>query len=145
MQNLAYLLLSNFPLTFTLTGLLVAGAIILRMPAPRPKGVAAETVLRWFMLFGIGATYFYNFVCHVFFGDAIATFIGWSQSPFQAEVGWASLGYAVLGFMSFRRNRALRIGTVAAVACFMWGAAIGHVYQIVTAGNLAPGNAGGIL
>lgn len=145
MQDLLYLALSNFPLTFTLLGLLVAGLQILRTPTPRPPGAAAETVLRWFMFFGIGVTYFYNFVCHVFFGQAIAKFIGWAQSPFQAEVGWASLGYAVLGFMSFRPNRALRVGTVAAVACFMLGAAVGHVYQIVTVHNLAPGNAGGML
>lgn len=137
--------LSNFPLTFTVIGLLVAGADVTRFPKPRPAGKTAEIFLRWFMFFGIGVTYFYNFVCHVFFGDMAAKFIGWAQSPFQAEVGLASLGYAVLGFMSFRPHRALRVGTVAAVACFMWGAAIGHVYQIFTAHNFAPGNAGGML
>ena len=137
--------LANFPLTFTILGLIVAGVEILRTPQPRSPGSSAKAVLRWFMFFGIGVTYLYNFVCHVFFGEQIAQFIGWEQSPFQAEVGWASLGYAVLGFMSFRPHRALRVGTIAAVACFMWGAASGHIYQIVTAHNLAPGNAGGML
>ena len=32
-------------------------------------------------------TSFYNFVMHVFFGDMAAKFIGWQNSPFQAEVG----------------------------------------------------------
>ena len=137
--------LSNFPLTFTVLGLLVAATQILRTAPPNPPGSSAEAVLRWFLFFGVGVSFFYNFVCHVFFGEAIAKFIGWAQSPFQAEVGWASLGYAVLGFMAFLPNRALRVGTVAAVACFMLGAAIGHVYQIVTAHNFAPGNAGGML
>lgn len=137
--------LSNFPLTFTVLGLLFAGVQILLTPPPRPPGSSAEAVLRWFLFFGVGVSYFYNFICHVFFGEMAAKFIGWAQSPFQAEVGWASLGFAVLGFMSFRPHRALRVGTIAAVACFMLGAAIGHIYQIVTTHDLAPGNAGGML
>ncbi|MBU3664397.1 MAG: hypothetical protein FGM15_00755 [Chthoniobacterales bacterium] len=134
--------LSNFPLTFTVLGLIAAGVQILKTPAPRPRGRSAEAVLRWFLFFGIGVTFFYNFVCHVFFGDMAAKFIGWAQSPFQAEVGWASLGYAVLGFMASRGSRDLRIGIIAALACFMWGAASGHIYQMVTAHDFAPGNAG---
>lgn len=145
MDQIITFALSNFPLTFTVIGLFVAAVAVMRLPRSRPDGAAAEIFLRWFMFFAIGVTYFYNFVCHVFFGDMSAKFIGWAQSPFQAEVGLASLGYAVLGFMSFRPHRALRVGTVAAVACFMWGAAVGHVYQIMTAHNFAPGNAGGML
>lgn len=145
MQNLVYLALSNFPLTFTLIGLVFAGVQITRLPSPRAYTETAEAVLRWFMFFGIGMAYFYNFICHVFFGDAIAKFIGWSQSPFQAEVGWASLGYAVLGFMAFRPDRVLRVAAVSAVSCFMLGAAIGHIYQIITRHNFAPGNAGAML
>lgn len=141
-QNLIYLALSNFPLTFTLLGLGIAGLQILKTPAPRPPGSTAEAVLRWFLFFAVGVSFSYNFVCHVFFGDMAARFIGWAQSPFQAEVGWASLGYSVIGFMAFRPNRGLRVGIVAALACFCWGAAIGHVYQMVTAHNFAPGNAG---
>lgn len=30
-------------------------------------------------------------------------------------------------------------------ACFLWGAGLGHVYQIATTRNTAPGNAGTIL
>lgn len=134
--------LSNFTLTFTLLGLLVAGIQILRTPLPRQPGFAAEALLRWFLFFGLGVSFFYNFICHVFFGDMSARFIGWAQSPFQAEVGWASLGYSILGFMAFRRERSLRIGTVAAFSCFMLGAAYGHVVQMITAHDFAPGNAG---
>ncbi len=142
MTELITFALSNFPLNFTALGLLVAGAEILRTASPRPPGSSAESVLRWFLFFGIGVTFFYNFVCHVFFGDMAAKFIGWEQSPFQAEVGWASLGYAVLGFMAFRPNRGLRVGIIAALACFMWGAATGHIYQMITTRDFAPGNAG---
>jgi hypothetical protein len=134
--------LSNFPLTFTVLGLLVAATQILRTAPPNPPGSSAEAVLRWFLFFGVGVSFFYNFVCHVFFGDMAAKFIGWEQSPFQAEVGWASLGFSVMGFMAFHPNRALRIGIITALACFSWGAASGHIYQMITAHNFAPGNAG---
>ena len=134
--------LSNFSLTFTILGLIVAGVKILRTPPPQSPGSSTEAVLRWFLFFSIGVSFFYNFVCHVFFGDMAAKFIGWEQSPFQAEVGWASLGFSVMGFMAFRPNRALRVGIITALACFSWGAAIGHIYQMNTAHNFAPGNAG---
>ena len=134
--------LSNFPLTFTVLGLIAAATEILHTLQPRPPGTAAEAILRWYLFFGVGVSFFYNFVCHLFFGDMAAKFIGWAQSPFQAEVGWASLGYSVLGFMGFRPNRALRVGTIAALTCFSWGAAVGHIYQMINAHNFAPGNAG---
>ncbi|HET6374638.1 MAG TPA: DUF6790 family protein, partial [Methylocella sp.] len=88
---------------------------------------------------------FYNFVCHVFFGEMAAAFIGWADSPFQYEVGVASLGYSVLGFLAAWRGFDLRLGAVIAFSIFTLGAAAGHIYQIVTAQNFAPGNAGVIL
>ena len=42
---------------------------------------------------------------HVFFGEIAARFIGWADSPFQAEVGFASLGFAAIGFLAFRGDR----------------------------------------
>jgi hypothetical protein len=49
------------------------------------------------MLFPIGISNLINFVFHVFFGDTAAKFIGWDNSPFQAEVGFASLGIGIAG------------------------------------------------
>jgi hypothetical protein len=137
-------LLSNFTLTFTVIGLLAAVVETMRPRYLKSRTEVQEDVIRWFFFFGIGCSYFYNFVCHVFFGVAIARYIGWAQSPFQAEVGWASLGFSVLGFMAWRENRLLRIGVMAAVSCFMIGAAGGHVIQMLSAHDFAPGNAGGI-
>ena len=44
--------------------------------------------------------------------------------------------------MAFKGEFALRLAAVVGPACFLWGAAGGHVYQMITAGNFAPGNAG---
>ena len=71
-----------------------------------------------------------------------ARFIGWADSPFQAEVGFASLGFALVGFLAFRGGREVRLAAVLGPAAFLWGAAGGHIYQMVTQHNFAPGNAG---
>jgi hypothetical protein len=138
-------LLENFALTLPAPGFVVAAIAIARLPRPRTVGAAANVTLSYFCLFAIGFTYFVNFVMHVFFGDVAAAFIGWADSPFQREVGFASLGFAVVGFLAFRGARAMRIAAVVGPACFTLGAAAGHVLEIVRAGNLAPGNAGVML
>jgi hypothetical protein len=61
---------------------------------PLKINTVAEAFLSYYMLFPIGISNLINFVFHVFFGDTAAKFIGWENSPFQAEVGFASLGSA---------------------------------------------------
>jgi hypothetical protein len=104
-----------------------------------------DALLRWFLFFSIGVSMLYNFVLHVFFGEMTARFIGWADSPFQTEVGLASLGFAAVGFLGFRGGFEARLAALAGPACFLWGAGLGHVYQIATTRNMAPGNAGTIL
>ena len=84
----------------------------------------------------------YNFVLHVFFGKMTAGFIGWADSPFQREVGFASLGFAVVGLLAFKGSFDLRLAAILGPACFLWGAAGVHVYEMISAHNFAPGNAG---
>lgn len=79
---------------------------------------------------------------HVFYGKMAAAFIGWSQSPFQLEVGFASLGFAITGLISIWSPLAFRAATITSVSMFLWGAAGGHIYQMVEKHNFAPGNAG---
>ena len=107
--------------------------------------MVVEELFAYFLLFSVGISFFYNFVFHVFFGEMAADLIGWRQSPFQAEVGFASLGFSVIGFLAFRGGFGVRAAAVAGVSCFLLGAAGGHVYQMVVANNFAPGNAGVIL
>ena len=138
-------LLSNFTLTFFAIGLVIAAISLARQPRPLSTSVVVESVFAWFVMFAIGVTFFYNFVMHVFFGEMSARFIGWADSPFQFEVGTASLGFAVVGFLAFRGGFGLRTAAVVGPACFLLGAAAGHVYQMIAAHNFAPGNSGIIL
>ena len=134
--------LGNFTLTFLVLGLIAAVISLWRRPSSLTPDVMVEDVLAYFLLFSIGISFFYNFVFHVFFGDMAAYFIGWAQSPFQAEVGFASLGFSAVGFLAFRGVFAVRVAAVLGIACFLFGAAGGHIYQMIVAHNFAPGNAG---
>src|SRR5262249_53294994 len=42
----------------------------------------------------------------------------------------------------FKGSFDLRLAAIVGPACFLWGAAGGHVYQMITTHNFAPGNAG---
>jgi hypothetical protein len=136
--------LGNFTLSFLIVGLIAAIVSLLRgrnMSAP----YVIEALLFYFLMFSVGFSYLYNFVLHTFFGAMTARFIGWEDSPFQAEVGFASLGFAVVGFLACWRSFDLRLAAIVGPALFLWGAAGGHIYQIMHARNFAPGNAGVIL
>ncbi|MFZ5690795.1 MAG: DUF6790 family protein [Pseudomonadota bacterium] len=135
-------ILSNFTLTFLVTGLIASAIAYAAKPAPRTAEQLIEALFSYFLLFSIGLSFFYNFVMHVFFGEMAARFIGWANSPFQTEVGFASLGFAVVGFLAFRGDRGLRTAAVVGPSLFLLGAAGGHIYQMIAAHNFAPGNAG---
>jgi len=126
-----------------LLGIFVAAVQIMRLDlTQRTSAVVYEKILKWYLFFSVGCTYFFNFIVHTFFGEVSARFIGWADSPFQLEVGFASLGYAAVGFLAIRKNWWLRLGAILGPALFMLGAAGGHVYQMIVAHNFAPGNAG---
>lgn len=134
--------LSNFTLTLFVIGLIASAIAYFAKPAPRTRAQLVEALFSYFLLFSIGVSYFYNFVMHVFFGEMAARFIGWADSPFQLEVGFASLGFSLVGFLAFRGDIGLRTAAVVGPAAFLLGAAGGHIYQMITAHNFAPGNAG---
>jgi hypothetical protein len=141
MAGVIAFVLGNFTLTFLVLGL-IASAIALAFKPQWTFQVVVEALFAYFLLFSIAISYFYNFVFHVFFGEMAAKFIGWADSPFQLEVGFASLGFAVIGLLAFKGSRDMRIAAIVGPACFLWGAAGGHIYQMIAKGNFAPGNAG---
>ncbi|MFC0239739.1 DUF6790 family protein [Rhodopseudomonas telluris] len=136
--------LSNYSLSFLVIGLLVALGAIARAPKPRRSHDVIERLLAWHVFWSIGVCYFYNFVMHGFFGKMSAAFIGWADSPFQFEVATASLGFSVVGFLAAFRSFDLRLAAIVGASVFTLGAAVGHINQMVTQHNFAPGNAGAV-
>ncbi|MGV1793469.1 DUF6790 family protein [Rhizobium sp. A37_96] len=134
--------MSNYSLSFFLLGLIVSVAAIVRSGTSIDRPLVVEKLLAWYVFFSIGIDNFYNFAMHVFFGEMSAGFIGWADSPFQFEVGTASLGYAAVGLLAAFRSYDLRLAAVLGPSIFTLGAAAGHINQMITAHDFAPGNAG---
>ena len=135
-------LLSNFTLTFCVVGLVFSAVAMARKAQALSTSMIVEKLISWFVFWNIGVQYAYNFVFHTFYGEMAAAFIGWADSPFQLEVGMASLGFSVVGFLAAFGSFDLRLAAIVAPGIFMLGAAAGHVHQMIAAHNYAPGNAG---
>jgi hypothetical protein len=133
---------SNYSFTFLVIGLLFSIVAIARAGGPLTQSLVIEKLLAWHVFWVVGVGNFYNFVMHAFFGPMSAAFIGWADSPFQFEVATASLGFAVVGFIAAFRSFDLRLAAIVGPSMFTLGAAAGHVRQMITENNFAPGNAG---
>jgi hypothetical protein len=145
MKELITYLLKNFSLTFLCLGLLVSTVSLLRRPRPLSKSTVANKLFSDYILYAVGLMYLYNFVVHTVFAETSAAFIGWANSPFQYEVGYASLGFGVAAIVAHRSNLTARLVAVLGPSLFLWGAAVGHIHAILKTKNLSPGNAGAVL
>jgi hypothetical protein len=141
-KALIVFVLSNYSLTFLVIGLLFALVAIVGARKPVERSLVVEKLLAWHVFWVVGVGYLYNFAMHAFFGRMSAAFIGWADSPFQFEVATASLGFAAVGFLAAFRSFDLRLAAIVGPGLFTLGAAAGHVYQMATENNFAPGNAG---
>lgn len=136
---------SLVPILLWVAALACAGIAIWREPRPILRGFAIDRLLRYLFLFPLGLQGLWAFVGHVFFAEQSAALIGWATSPFQYEVGVANLGLGLASIYAAFRGFEARLAVAIAAACFLIGAGIGHVRDIVAQGNLAPGNAGPIM
>ena len=142
---LLFFLVGNYFFTFLIIGFLAAGISLLNKPKPVRINTVAEAFFAYYLLFPIGISNVVNFVFHVFFGEIAAKFIGWEDSPFQAEVGFASLGVGIAGIIAFSASLPFRFATLITPWVFALGAGAGHIYQMVVAHNFSPGNVGLVL
>jgi hypothetical protein len=127
--------LHNLPALLFVVALAIAAA-------QRGRESIAERFLSWILLLPIGITGLWAGAFHVFLPGTAAALIGWEASPFQFEVGMADLAVGVTACISFWRDLSFKAAAVTAASIFLFGDAVGHVRQMVIAGNVAPGNAG---
>ena len=145
MKAIISFLLMNFSLTFLCVGLIVSAISLLRRPKPVSSATVAEKLLSDYILYAVGIMNLYNFVVHTAFAETSAAFIGWANSPFQYEVGYASLGFGVAAVVAHRRGFSARLVAILGPSLFLWGAAAGHIREILATQNFSPGNAGVVL
>ncbi|MFI0258167.1 DUF6790 family protein [Streptomyces sp. NPDC017056] len=142
MDTLPYAVQTAFPLLFLLVPALGALLSCRRRGRSRP---AAEIWQRWWSVGALGIGSLWITLAFLAFPEGMAQTIGFTPSPFQFEIAFANLALAVLGFRGASASPRERLTSGLAAAVFLWGAAIGHVYQWFANGDHAAGNTGGIL
>jgi hypothetical protein len=130
--------LTSFVVYVPLAGFLIHLAITLTAGVDDWKDAALDTAVLW--LIGIGG--FILGSGHLVQPAPVAASIGWPTSPFQWEVGLASLGFGVLGVTASSFDRDYTLAAIIVYSVFMLGAAVGHVRSMIREHNFAPGNAG---
>ena len=136
---------SLVPILLWVAALLCWGIAVWRSPRPIMQAFVVDRLLRYLFIFPLGLLGLWAFVGHVFFPARSAAAIGWDPSPFQFEVGYANLGLGLASLYAAYTSFYARVAVAIAASCFLIGAGIGHVHDIVAFGNLTPGNAGPIL
>ena len=134
-ETIAFVL-RNLPV-FLFVAALALAATVSRSGAP-----AADRLLAWILLLPIGVSGLWAALFHLFFPEIAAADIGWEPSPFQFEVGMADLAIGATACLSFWRSLDFKAAAVMVDSIFLLGDAVGHVRQMIVAGNFAPGNAG---
>jgi len=79
---------------------------------------------------------------HILYADEVAAGIGWPlNSGFQMELGFASIGIGLVGFLGFW-NRAYWLPFIIIRIIFGWGAGFTHILHMIQHGNFSPSNTG---
>jgi hypothetical protein len=140
-------IIGNYMLSCFVLGLVVAGVRVSRLPTPRSSAEVSGVFLNGFVLFATGVALVINFVMHSVFGDFAARSIGWAQSPFQLELALMSLGVGVMAIIVHGGRSQLRAKAAVVIASviFGWGAAAGHIYQLLVNHDHAVNNTGLLL
>ena len=133
------------PLFVWVAALACWGISLWRGPRPLPRWFVIDRALRYVFVFPLGVLGLWAFIGHVMFPVRAAAAIGWPPSPFQFEVGYANLGIGLASLYAAFTTFYARVAVAIAASCFLGGAGIGHVHDILAYGNLTPGNAGPIL
>ena len=125
-------------------------AILVRLWRSRSDGLAASRVVKVSLFYlltlqwGFGGAI--TAIPHIVFPDPVAGSIGWEPgSPFQLELGFASLGISLLGVLCIWIRGWFWLAPVVANSVFLLGAAYVHIMDIIERQNFAAGNAGAIL
>lgn len=138
-RQLITLCMENVPFIMVTTSILLGAIVGL---VARKKEVMVVAMIRYMVLLSIGVTGFWAFIGHTLFASQVAVFIGWVSTPFQFEVAVANLGFGFAGLIGFKQKFDFWFAVSIIWTTFLWGAALGHLYQMIFHGNFAPGNIG---
>jgi hypothetical protein len=138
-------IVSVVPVALWVIALICTVIAVRRAPRPISFAFVVERLLRYILIFPLGVQSLWAFACHVFIPEQTAAAIGWKTSPFQYEVGVANLGIGIASLYAAFAGSGARAAVAIMATSFLGGAGIGHIRDIASSGNLAPGNVGPIL
>ncbi|CUI16368.1 conserved putative membrane protein [Candidatus Protochlamydia naegleriophila] len=131
-----------FPFIFTLAWV---GSIIhlLILKKPRPLSYIVEIFLLYQLVFSVGFNSLFVFYSHAFTPNQMAEYMGWPpENPFQQQVAYANLTFAILGFLCIWFRGLFWVATTLGLSCWYWANAYGHIQDWMLRQNEAPGNIG---
>ena len=111
-----------------------------------PRGRTGEALIETISIFTIGLSGWFSMMSglfgHLIYADQVAASIGWPlNSGFQMELGFASIGIGLVGFLGFW-NRAYWLPFILMKTIFGWGAGFTHILHAVQHNNFSPSNVG---
>jgi hypothetical protein len=131
---------------FWIAGLLAGGLTSVLVPGDHSFRAVCSNLLFYQMTVTVFLAGITGFIGHVFKSDRVAASIGWAPgSPFQKELGFAELGYAVAGFLCIFYGKDFRLAVIAAVSPLYLLAGINHIREMIVKHNYAPHNTGTII
>ena len=145
MYKIVETILKNFTVTFFIVGVICSLVAIYKHRNQLTKDFVVETVFKYFCFWAHGVTWVYNGIIHVIFHKMAADLIGWADSPFQIELGVASIGFGLIGLLAHKKDFGIRLALVVSTSVFLWGCAIGHIVEMNATGNQAEMNGGVML
>ena len=126
---------------YSLFPLLLGMAHILLDKNAQTTARRIEVFIVYILAISVGANGLGGAFGHLFLSDIVAQGIGWEAgSPFQFEMGFANLTLGILGLMAISRRDGFRTATIIATTVIGFGATGVHLYDIISHGNLSPGN-----
>ncbi len=137
--------LSNFFIVLFVVAICTTVAKLRRFARERRPADAEYVLWGELLFYNVGIGLLYAGLLHAYAQGLVAPTIGWQPSPFEYELGWASIGIAVVALVALWRGYEFRLAATLAFAVFSLAAAAQHIQEIACCKNYAPGNAGLIL
>lgn len=122
-------------------GLLTGIVTILIHPGHWTFPAVCQNLLFYQMTVSLTLSGLISFVGHVFKSDSVAESIGWAKgSPFQKELGFAELGYALAGFFCIFHGREFFLAAIVLTSPLYLLAGINHIKEMLVKKNFASHN-----
>lgn len=124
-----------------LIGILTGTATILIRPGNWTFASVCQNLLFYQMTVTLTLSGLISFIGHVFKADSVAESIGWAKgSPFQKELGFAELGYALAGVLCIFYGRDVWLAAIVLTAPLYLLAGINHIKEVIVDKNYASHN-----